>query len=136
VFGNLKYDALTANGSVDPALAEFLNAAQPLWIAASTTSGEEEHVLSAFAAVRRRHPRLTLMIAPRHPERFDAVERLIHSHGYKCARRTMLEPGVDVLLLDSIGELSRTFQYADLVFMGGSLVPRGGHNILEPAVWA
>ena len=58
VFGNLKYDALTANGSVDPALAEFLNAAQPLWIAASTTSGEEEHVLSAFAAVRRRHPRL------------------------------------------------------------------------------
>ena len=81
------------------------------------------------------HPDLTLLIAPRHPERFDAVERLIRSKGFR-ARGESVGPGKDVLLLDSIGELASAFRYANVVFMGGTLVPRGGHNILEPAAFA
>jgi 3-deoxy-D-manno-octulosonic-acid transferase len=135
VFGNLKYDALTSNRRLDDALIEALSKSQPLWIAASTMPGEEEQVLGAFAQVRERHPALRLLIAPRHPERFDAVEQLVRSQRFRCSRRTRLEREADVILLDSIGELASVFQYGDVVFVGGTLVPRGGHNVLEPAVW-
>jgi len=153
VFGNLKYDAPPKNAALEPQLSSFLRDRQPLWIAASTTAGEEEHVLTAFAQLRARHPTLQLMIAPRHPDRFETVARLIKSRGYECAPRTQIESAkfpslakeglgvvrstsAEIVLLDSIGELASTFQYADVVFMGGTLVPRGGHNILEPAAWA
>lgn len=136
VFGNLKYDVLSSMQPLKPDLMELLQRSQPLWIAASTTPNEEEHVLAAFAKVRTRHPQLKLMIAPRHPERFDSVEQLVKSAGFQCARRTTSTGASsfdDVLLLDSIGELASSFEYASVVFMGGTLVPRGGHNILEPA---
>jgi 3-deoxy-D-manno-octulosonic-acid transferase len=142
VFGNLKYDAPPKNGTLEPALSGFLRDRRPLWIAASTTAGEEELVLTAFAQLRVQHPTLQLMIAPRHPDRFETVARLIKSRGHECAPRTQIGLGVvrstsaEIVLLDSIGELASTFQYADVVFMGGTLVPRGGHNILEPAAWA
>jgi 3-deoxy-D-manno-octulosonic-acid transferase len=136
VFGNLKYDALDLEQALAPELSGLLTQLRRLWIAASTMPGEDEQVLEAFAKVRERHRDLTLLIAPRHPERFDEVERLIRSRGFSCARRTQLKRGTDVLLLDSVGELASTFRYATVVFMGGSLVPRGGHNILEPAAFA
>jgi 3-deoxy-D-manno-octulosonic-acid transferase len=149
VFGNLKYDVLSSRTPLESNLSQLLKASQPLWIAASTTaagtaspSNEEDQVLEAFTALRQRHPSLKLMIAPRHPERFQAVEELVRARGFQCTRRTTrngshssgsLNSFTDVLLLDSIGELASTFSYASVVFMGGTLVPRGGHNILEPA---
>ena len=136
VFGNLKYDALDVDQALAPELSGFLAQLPRLWIAASTMPGEEEQLLEAFATVRQRHRDLTLLIAPRHPERFNEVERLIRAKGFSCARRTQLDRGKDVLLLDSVGELASAFRYANVVFMGGSLVPRGGHNILEPAAFA
>ena len=136
VFGNLKYDALDVEQTLAPELSNVLAQLPKLWIAASTMPGEEEQILDAFAAVRDKHPDLTLLIAPRHPQRFDEVERIIRSRGFPCARRTQLGRGADILLLDSVGELASTFRHADVVFVGGSLVPRGGHNILEPAIFS
>ena len=149
VFGNLKFDVLSGLQPLDPNLTHVLHANQPLWIAASTTAAgtaspvnEEELVLAAFAAVRQSHPGLKLLIAPRHPERFSTVEQLVRARGFQCSRRTASNGShrsstapffTDVLLLDTIGELASTFPYATVVFMGETLVPRGGHNILEPA---
>jgi 3-deoxy-D-manno-octulosonic-acid transferase len=139
VLGNLKYDAINAARPLEPELTRVLKQCQPLWIAASTTHGEEEQVLAAFAELRTRFPRLTLLLAPRHPERFKEVAQLVESLGLRLARRTEM-PGLEinrpVLLLDSIGELASTFEFASVVFMGGTLVPRGGHNILEPAIFS
>jgi len=142
VFGNLKYDASAAFRPLDPNFADLLARHQPLWIAASTTPGEEEHVLLAYKALQPHHPGLTLLIAPRHPSRFDAVEQLIRQSGLPCLRRSNSQFAIrspqspPVLLLDSIGELGAAFRYAAVVFVGGSLVPRGGHNILEPAAFS
>jgi 3-deoxy-D-manno-octulosonic-acid transferase len=149
VFGNLKYDVLASVQPLESGLTHLLSQSTPLWIAASTTaagtaspSNEEEHVLTAFATLRQRHPKLKLMIAPRHPERFQTVEQLVLARGFHCTRRTAQngthsgtskQSFTDVLLLDTIGELASSFSYASVVFMGGTLVPRGGHNILEPA---
>jgi 3-deoxy-D-manno-octulosonic-acid transferase len=136
VFGNLKYDALDLQHTLSPDLSDMLSSMMPLWIAASTMPGEDELILDAFSRLRKHHGHLTLLIAPRHPDRFDSVERLIRERGLRCTRRTRLERGADVLLLDSVGELASTFRYASVVFVGGSLVPRGGHNILEPAAFS
>jgi 3-deoxy-D-manno-octulosonic-acid transferase len=108
-------------------------------IAASTLKGEEEPVLEAFQRIRATMPKALLIIAPRKPERFDDVERLVRRAGWNVARRSELrvdsEPRHDVVVLDSIGELAQLYQVATLVFVGGSLVDAGGHNILEPAVF-
>jgi 3-deoxy-D-manno-octulosonic-acid transferase len=136
VFGNLKYDASRSGKALAPEFSEVLAILPSLWIAASTMPGEEEQILKAFSELRPRHPDLTLLIAPRHPDRFDAVEQIIRARGFSCGRRSRLQRGTDVLLLDSIGELASVFQHASVVFMGGTLVPRGGHNILEPASFA
>jgi 3-deoxy-D-manno-octulosonic-acid transferase len=136
VTGNLKYDALEVGQALSADLSEALGSLTRLWIAASTMPGEEEQILDAFAELRKSHPDLTLLIAPRHPERFDGVERTIQSRGLHCVRRSRLGDGADVLLLDSVGELASTFGHASVVFVGGSLVPYGGHNILEPAAFA
>jgi 3-deoxy-D-manno-octulosonic-acid transferase len=112
---------------------------RPVVIAASTLKGEEEPVLEAFQRIRSTMTNALLVIAPRKPERFDEVERLVRRGGWKVARRTELgvdaEPRVDVVILDTIGELAQLFQIATAVFVGGSLVDAGGHNILEPAVF-
>ena len=108
-------------------------------IAASTLKGEEDHVLEAFQRIRATMTTALLIIAPRKPERFDDVERLVRKAGWNVARRTELrvdaEPRNDVVILDTIGELAQVFQVATVVFVGGSLVDAGGHNILEPAVF-
>jgi 3-deoxy-D-manno-octulosonic-acid transferase len=140
VTGNLKFD------SVEPArLPERLtrllqggSTPRPLWVAGSTVGGEEELVLSAFHRVRERVPHARLLMAPRHPERFDSVPALVEAAGFRCLRRSALDPVAwndgEVMLLDTLGELSQVYALASVVFVGGSLVPAGGHNILEPAV--
>ena len=133
VFGNLKYDVIRSSRPLDNALANLLGSWNQVWIAASTMPGEEEFVLDAFAGLQKTHPGLKLVIAPRHADRFDAVEAIVKRRRMTCVRRTRLGADGDILLLDTFGELAGVFQYATVVFMGGSLVPRGGHNVLEPA---
>jgi 3-deoxy-D-manno-octulosonic-acid transferase len=112
---------------------------RPVIIAASTLKGEEEPVLEAFQRVRATMTTALLVIAPRKPERFDEVERLARHAGWNVGRRKELpvdsDPRHDVVILDTIGELAQLFQVATAVFVGGSLVDAGGHNILEPAVF-
>lgn len=147
VTGNLKFDALPPHVAAASRLKLALGAAQrhPVIVAASTMAGEEPLVLQAWNSIRSRHPRALLILAPRHPARFDAVAQLLTGHGKSFLRRTALpieEPSAidalatpEVLLLDTIGELSGIFELADVVYIGGSLVPTGGHNPLEPAWW-
>jgi 3-deoxy-D-manno-octulosonic-acid transferase len=110
-----------------------------LIVAGSTAPGEEEILLRALARVRK-EPGLEdarLLIAPRHPERFDEVAALIETNGFTLARRSKARPEEsDVILLDTVGELACAYSFAAAVFIGGSLVPRGGHNIIEPALFA
>ena len=144
VTGSLKFEslespALAAGRGAGRVLRYFrIPASRPVFMAASTLKGEETPVLSAFAALRRVQPSAMLIIAPRKPERFGETEDLARAEGFRVLRRTELavdsEPRADVVVLDSIGELAHLFQVATVVFVGGSLVDQGGHNILEPAV--
>jgi len=141
--GNLKYDAIEgssaeSNASVVLRLASIPN----LIVAGSTALGEERALLEALTRVRKT-PSLEntrLLIAPRHPERFDEVAGLIERSGLTLRRRSETDGSsqgaADVILLDTIGELTEVYKYAAIVFVGGSLVPRGGHNVLEPAACA
>jgi 3-deoxy-D-manno-octulosonic-acid transferase len=140
VTGNLKFDAAETPAPSEALTSRFGLAARrnrPLLVAGSTTAGEEDLVLTAFRRVLARLPEAALLIAPRHPERFDLVASLVGSRGLGCLRRSALEPGgwgdEEVVLLDTLGELAPVYALADVVFVGGSLVSAGGHNILEPA---
>lgn len=149
--GNLKFDCEPpAARPLNKALHEALTAAKraPVLVAASTMPGEEEPLLAVWRAVRRSHPGALMILAPRHPPRFDRVAALLASEPGGFVRRSALgsnenalsalsgdneAPGT--LLLDSLGELAGIFELATVVFVGGSLVPLGGHNLLEPAWW-
>ncbi len=145
VTGSLKFESVDALGhAAGRGAARVLRyfrmpPARPVFSAASTLKGEERHVLTTFAAVRRVHPTALLVMAPRKPERFADAEQLARGEGHRVVRRTDLpvdaEPRADVVILDTIGELAALFQIATVVFVGGSLVDHGGHNILEPAVY-
>ncbi len=98
-------------------------------------------MLEAFAQVRARHQEALLLLAPRRPERFEEAARLAAERGWRVERRSQLSSpqqvaAADVLVLDSLGELAALYRLADVVFVGGSLVAAGGHNLLEPAQWA
>jgi 3-deoxy-D-manno-octulosonic-acid transferase len=143
VTGNLKFDALELSSPADRGAGRVLRyfrvaPDRPVFIAASTLKGEEAPVLTAFAAVRRQYPHALLITAPRKPERFHEAAVLARAEGLRVVRRTELavdaEPRADVVILDTIGELAHVLQIATVVFVGGSLVDQGGHNILEPAV--
>jgi 3-deoxy-D-manno-octulosonic-acid transferase len=139
VTGNLKSDLLP---EADPEEARWrqrlgLEAHTRLWIAGSTHRGEEAVVLDAFDRLRARHPQLALLLAPRHPERADEVEALLRERGLAAVRRSRLGAGAPagaVVILDTVGELAALYALADVVFVGGSFVPIGGHNVLEPAM--
>jgi 3-deoxy-D-manno-octulosonic-acid transferase len=145
VTGSLKFDSLEIAGAVadrgrNRVLRYFrISPDRPVVIAASTLKGEEGTVLEAFQRIRAIWGNALLIIAPRKPERFEEVERLAKEPGWGVARRTELavdaEPRVDVVILDTIGELAQLYKVATVVFVGGSLVDAGGHNILEPAVF-
>lgn len=147
VTGSLKFDSLDLPGAATPAdrgpnrvIRYFrMTNDRPVIIAASTMKGEEEAVFEAFQRIRARIPGTLLIVAPRKPERFDEVEQQARRAGWKVARRSELavdaEPRQDVVVLDTIGELAQLYQVATAVFVGGSLVDTGGHNIIEPAVF-
>ena len=139
VTGNLKFDVSLPS---PPPFVETLRralaaeGAGPVLVCGSTVEGEEPVVLKAFEKVRVERPRAVMILAPRHPERFDEVAILLQGLGMPSHRRSRwageaLTGGV--LLVDSIGELAALYALADVAFVGGSLVPRGGHNIIEPA---
>lgn len=141
VTGNLKFDLALPADLMErgAALRRAWGAPRPVWIAASTHEGEEEQILAAHAQARAQLPRLLLVLVPRHPERFDRVAALCAAHGYGVVRRSEQRPcdaRTDVFLGDSMGELLLFYALADLAFVGGSLVPAGGHNPLEPAALA
>lgn len=150
VVGNLKYDyRLMEDPEKTRLIATLSTLLKPnpddlLWLCGSTREGEEELVLDAFAALRSDFPGLKLLLAPRHPHRSDLIAQQIQGRRLSCIRRSHLNghgaasaqqdgDRPDVLLLDTIGELSYLYQLADVVFMGGSLVRWGGHNIIEAA---
>lgn len=139
VTGNVKYDleipAATVAAGV--ALRAQWGSERPAWIAGSTHEGEEDAMLQAHAAVRTRHPNALLVLVPRHPQRFDTVRTLLHKRGVQFAQRSLGQvPGADdsVFLIDTLGELQMLYAAVDVAFVGGSLVPIGGHSLLEPAV--
>ena len=142
VVGSIKFD-------IDPAarrvqlekirdqLGEVIRS-RPLWAAASTHPGEEQLVIKAYLTLRERGLRTRLLLAPRHPNRTPEITKLLESHGLQYQKRSEYRPlsdSTDVLLLDTLGELSAFLGLADAAFIGGSLVPRGGHNPIEAAAW-
>jgi tetraacyldisaccharide 4'-kinase len=150
VSGNFKYDFEARPAPPDSPVRALLNRVRPacVWIAASTMPplaetdvDEDDAVIAAFGQLAARHSGLLLILVPRRPERFDGAAQKLDAAGIRYLRRSRLQPDDTLplpgaLLLDSIGELSGLFAVADLVFMGGTLVSRGGHNLLEPALFA
>lgn len=142
IVGNLKFDQLPAVARPEH-LAVVRRALQvtdgtPVWVCGSTHPGEEELLLAAFQRLRGAHPALRLVLAPRHPERAAVLERLVTHTGYRVRRASQTEEAggaeaPEVVLLDMMGQLPMVYQIATVVFMGGSLVPHGGHNPIEPA---
>ena len=131
--GNVKYDLPVAPPFADAARLERVARGRAVLVAASTAEGEEEAVLEAWTSLS---PRPLLVLAPRRPERFDEVARRVEKAGLPQARRSAADDGgpADVYLLDTIGELASLYSHATLAFVGGSLVPKGGHNPIE--AWA
>jgi len=134
--GHLKY-AVSVPQVDTTALRRRLDASgtRPVILAASTHEGEEKAILSMWRGWRRLHPDLLLVMVPRHPQRFDTVAELISQQGLQLARWSgKYQDGVDAVLVDSMGVLAGLYAIADLVIMGGSLIPHGGQNPLEAAV--
>jgi 3-deoxy-D-manno-octulosonic-acid transferase len=149
VAGNLKFDVRAAQESEATRLLKSLSAGQRFVIAGSTLEGEESALVDAWPRLIAEDPQLVLVLAPRHPERFGAVASLLDKSGVLWSKRTSwmpeaavaarahraLRPG-EIVLLDTIGELASVYSLAAVAFVGGSLVPAGGHNPLEPAQFA
>jgi len=136
--GNVKLDLRIPQEVID-AGREFRRqhaAGRPVWIAGSTHEGEESAALEAHAAACRRHPDALLLLVPRHPQRFEAVQAALTHRELRFARRSQGGvPGESdgIYLIDTLGELQSFYAAADVAFVGGTLVPVGGHNLLEPA---
>jgi 3-deoxy-D-manno-octulosonic-acid transferase len=138
VSGNLKFDI---RPNPQPALVNGLRAAisqdSPVIVCGSTAEGEEGPLLQAFKPVQEKFPAAIMVLAPRHPERFEKVAAMIAAAGFALQRRSSWVPSQPIrsgiFLLDSVGELAAVYELADIAFVGGNLVPTGGHNILEPA---
>lgn len=107
-------------------------------VAGSVHKGEEEPLLRAYSVARERKQELVFILAPRHPERAGEVEKICQKYPFQVRMRTADRPGAkwDILILDTLGELARFYALSDIAFVGGSLVPWGGHNLLEPAFYA
>jgi 3-deoxy-D-manno-octulosonic-acid transferase len=142
VTGSIKFDL-----TIDPQLlqratelrSQWQAQDRPVWIAASTHEGEDEVVLDAHRRLLANHPDALLILVPRHPERFNSVFELCQREGFATVRRSTganVDAQTRVLLGDTMGELLFLYALADSAFVGGSLVPNGGHNLLEPAALA
>jgi len=139
VIGNVKYDKEPPVGIEQKAsaLRATWGPSRPVWIAASTHAAEEKQVLNAFSKVRESFKDCLLILVPRHCERFQTVAMEIQARGFSSiTRSTGMPPSPDtqVFLCDTVGELPLFYAAADIAFVGGSLVPVGGHNTLEPAM--
>jgi 3-deoxy-D-manno-octulosonic-acid transferase len=137
VTGNLKNDLAPAAGATAWETLLDVRAGDDVWVAGSTHRGEEAIVVDAFRRLQPRFPRLRLVLAPRHPERVAEVAALLTERGLRPIRRTALPQANTrgaVILLDTVGELADLYRTATVTFVGGSLVPAGGHNMLEPAL--
>lgn len=133
--GNLKFDSHVPLSTLAQATAMKQRLERPIWVAASTHKGEDEQVLDAFGQILNELPTALLILVPRHPERFDSVAELIEKSGFSYVRRSSgrePQPEHQLLLGDSMGELLLWYALADVAFVGGSLITRGGHNPLEP----
>lgn len=141
--GNLKVDRLLTG--MDPHASQLLAKlfhlkGEPVFLAASTHPGEDEPILKAYELLRAPYPTLLLILAPRHPERTPDLARLVQSHDLAFQLWSNLKTGAEirvapVVIIDTIGDLFNLYGVADVAFVGGSLVPHGGQNILEPAAW-
>ena len=141
--GNLKYDFAVKEGALPADLASFIDRLAPdsVLVAGSTREAEEGPIVAAFRKFAIGRPRALLVVAPRHPSRFDEAADAVEASGLPLVRRSELDGEGQrdvempaVLLLDSVGELASFYSRADLVFVGGSLNGWGGHNVLEPAI--
>jgi 3-deoxy-D-manno-octulosonic-acid transferase len=142
--GNMKYDQNISDAMEvvreDVRSSLLLNDRTDVFIAGSTHAGEEDIVLNVFQRLIESHPRLVLILAPRHPERFHEVEKMTKRRGLVVRRKTAIDRknvndgDAQVILLDTIGELSQIYGIGDVILVGGSMVNVGGHNILEPVV--
>lgn len=139
VSGNLKFDIdiSVRSEELDKKLLELF-ANRRVFIAGSTHEGEEEIIIKRISEYLKNFPDLKFIIAPRHIERLNPIEKLLNDYKLKFIRRTQINSSnnlfFDVLLLDTIGELSSIYRIATIVFIGGTLVPVGGHNVIEPAI--
>ncbi|MGD8914689.1 MAG: lipid IV(A) 3-deoxy-D-manno-octulosonic acid transferase [Candidatus Thiodiazotropha sp.] len=136
VTGSIKFDVHLPGSLLErvDVLRREWGGQRPVWIAASTHEGEDELILQAHASVRQVLPDALLVLVPRHPERFERVGQLVQEAGFKLLKRTQQQPCEEdtaVFLGDTMGELTLLLGASDVAFIGGSLVPHGGHNILE-----
>lgn len=135
--GNLKYDTPPLSASlVEVESLQALLAGRPHWLAASTHPGEERMVGEIHAALKAKHPGLLTLIVPRHAERGDEITAQLRSQGLRVsqrARQEALDPATDIYLADTMGELGVFYRLSNIAFIGGSLVPHGGQNLLEAA---
>ncbi len=137
MLGNMKFDIMPPSPLTEQLISfkSTWGSHRPVFIAASTHDDEEKQLLSQLERLQKSIPEIILLIAPRRPERFDEVFRLCQREGWNTARRSQpdtLNTLTDVLVLDSLGELLGFYQLSDYAFVGGSLIPIGGHNVLEP----
>jgi 3-deoxy-D-manno-octulosonic-acid transferase len=137
VIGSVKFDSRLAASLLES--AEVVRrgwGGRPVWVAASTQEGEDEQILIAHSIIQQSIPDALLVLVPRHPERFDKVYALCLKEQFNCVRRSSGDPcgpEVELFLGDTMGELSLFLAAADAAFVGGSLIKRGGQNLLEPA---
>jgi 3-deoxy-D-manno-octulosonic-acid transferase len=143
ITGSIKFDL-----EIDPIIAETAKAlraqwschgTRKIWLAASTHPGEDDIILAAFSDIKKSFPDVLLVLVPRHPERFTAVTKLCEQANWQVITRssnTVPDIKTDIVIGDSMGELLMFYGTADIAFVGGSLVPVGGHNLIEPAAWA
>lgn len=137
ILGSIKYDIQVSESVLEAGrqLRKLIGEDRFIWIAASTHEGEEEKVLEAFKILKAANPNALLILAPRHPERFKAVAQLCEQTGYLVARRSAGSAPlkeIELFLADTLGELLLFYAVSDMAFVGGSFVPVGGHNVLEP----
>jgi 3-deoxy-D-manno-octulosonic-acid transferase len=133
--GNMKFDLSVAATQDLRGLKAQWGAERPVWIAASTHDDEETQLLAHLQRLKEAIPGILLLIAPRRPERFQTVYSLVRQQGWQTGLRSQPETinqNVDVVVLDSMGELMSFYRMSDYAFVGASLVPIGGHNVLEP----
>jgi 3-deoxy-D-manno-octulosonic-acid transferase len=134
VIGNIKYDVVLPQNIYKKADFGF-NEDDFVFLAGSTHDGEEVMILNAFKNLKKKYQKLKLIIAPRHPERFTIVEKILIENGETYVKRTENKKVENIMILNTIGELKNVYAICDIAFIGGSLVDIGGHNIIEPAIF-